>query len=111
MGDQDHSAGFLDRVEALLSSIEAAIDRCSDAIDIDALRVGNIVTLTFGNAHRIIINSQEAAQEVWVAARSGGFHFRWDDATNRWDDTRSREDLRVTLTRLIEDETGVVLVL
>ncbi len=111
MGNQDHSAGFADRVEALLSNVEAAIDRLSDEIDIDALRAGNILTLTFANAHRIVINSQEAAQEIWVAARSGGFHFRWNDTTNRWDDTRSRVDLCATLTRLFEDEAGVSLTL
>ncbi len=107
MGDQGHHATFADRIEALLSAIEATIDRLSDEIDIDALRAGNVLTLTFENAHRIIINSQEAAQEVWVAARSGGFHFRLDDATKRWIDTRSGDDLRVLLARLIEIETGI----
>ncbi len=107
MGDEDHNATFADRIEALLSNIEATIDRLSSEIDIDALRAGNVLTLTFENEHRIIINSQEAAQEVWVAARSGGFHFRLNDATKRWSDTRSGEDLRVALGRLIEIETGV----
>ncbi len=107
MGDQGQNAAFADRIEALLSGIEATIDRLSDEIDIDLLRTGNVLTLTFENQHRIIINSQEAAQEVWVAARSGGFHFRLNDATDHWTDTRSGEDLRVALGRLIEIETGV----
>ena len=107
MGDQGHHAAFADRIEALLSSLEVAIDRLSDQIDIDVLRTGNVLTLTFENQHRIIVNSQEAAQEVWVAARSGGFHFRFDEATNHWTDTRSGEYLRVALGRLIEIETGV----
>ena len=107
MGSQDHLMTFADRVEAVLSHFEAAIDRLSDTIDIDALRAGNVLTLTFENQHRIIVNSQEAAQEIWVAARSGGFHFRWNDSTGQWTDTRSGESLRVALARLIEAETGV----
>ena len=107
MGGEDQDATFADRIEALLSNLEAALDRLSDEIDIDALRAGNVLTLTFENEHRIIVNSQEAAQEVWVAARSGGFHFRWDRMKQRWIDTRSGEDLRVALSRLVEIESGV----
>ncbi len=107
MGEQGHHAAFADRIEALLSSLEATIDRLSEETDIDALRAGNVLTLTFENQHRIIVNSQEAMQEVWIAARSGGFHFRLNEATNHWTDTRSGEDLRVALGRLIEIETGV----
>ncbi|MEO8935343.1 MAG: iron donor protein CyaY, partial [Burkholderiaceae bacterium] len=59
------------------------------------------------NGHRIIANSQAAAQEIWLAARSGGFHYRWDVARAVWVDTRSGEDLRVALSRLIEIELGV----
>lgn len=107
MGVEGHDATFADRIEALLSNLEAALDRLSDEIDIDTLRAGNVLTLTFENDHRIIVNSQEAAKEVWVAARSGGFHFRWDPTAKRWIDTRSGEDLRVALSRLIEIESGV----
>ena len=107
MGNHEDRTTFADRVEALLSTLEASIDRLSDDFDIDALRAGNVLTLTFENKHRIIINSQEAAEEIWIAARSGGFHFRWEDATNFWKDTRSGADLRVALARLIEIETGV----
>ena len=107
MGDEDHRATFADRIETLLSNIETSVDRLSDEFDIDVLRAGNVLTLTFENRHRIVINSQEAAQEIWVAAPSGGFHFRSNDATRRWIDTRSGDDLRVALGRLIEIETGV----
>lgn len=106
MGNQRHHATFEERIEALLSTIEAAVDGLSDEIDVDVLRAGNVLTLTFENEHRIVVNSQESAQEVWVAARSGGFHFRLNDA-KRWIDTRSGEELGIALVRLIEIETGV----
>lgn len=107
MKDEYHRTSFADRIDVLLSKIEAAIDRLSEDFDVDVSRTANVLTLTFENRRRIVINSQEAAEEVWVAAPSGGFHFRWNDATARWNDTRSDEELRVALRRLIEIETGV----
>ncbi len=107
MGEITRSMDSLGQTEALLARLESAADQVADDLDIDVLRAGNVITLAFENGHRIIVNSQEALQEIWVAARSGGFHYRRDDATGQWLDTRSGEDLRIVLSRLIEIETGV----
>ncbi len=107
MGINPDSLAFVSRADALMGRLEAAVDRLGDDLDIDVLRSGNVVTLTFENGNRIVVNSQEAAQEMWVAARSGGFHYRWDDVAGAWLDTRSGEDLRAVLTRLIGLEVGV----
>ena len=106
MSDHGDSGGFSERAEGLLARLETAVDRLADDFDIDVLRAGNVITLTFENDHRIIVNSQEAAREIWVAARSGGFHFRWDDETSRWVDTRSNMALGPALSGLIGKETG-----
>jgi CyaY protein len=100
------AGAFRERAEATLARLERAIDDLADDFDIDVLRAGNVVTLTFETGHKIIVNTQEAAGEIWVAARSGGFHYRWDEAASQWRDTRSSEDLRVALGRLVGDETG-----
>ncbi len=107
MSGTPQSPDFVARAEGLLSRLEFAVDRVADDLDIDVLRAGNVITLTFDNGHRIIVNSQDAAQEIWLAARSGGFHYRWNDETGCWGDTRSGEDLRVVLSRLIGIEVGV----
>lgn len=107
MGDPPVSSGFVARAERLLGNLEAAVDGVADDLDIDVLRSGNVVTLSFENGHRIIANSQEAAEEIWLAARSGGFHYRWNEASGHWADTRTGEDLRVALSHLIELEAGV----
>ena len=107
MGGEGGDASFADRIEALFSDLERALDRLPDELDVDVLRAGNVLTLTFENNHCLIVNSQEAAKEVWVAARSGGFHFRYDASTKQWLDTRSGEDLRIALGRLVETESGV----
>lgn len=107
MSSHPQAADFPGRAEHILARIETAIDRVADDLDIDVLRTGNVITLTFENGHRIVVNSQEAAQEIWLAARSGGFHYRWVEASQTWSDTRSGEDLRIVLARLIELEVGV----
>ncbi len=107
MTDPTGSGAFRERAERLLANLESAIDGVADDLDIDVLRTGNVVTLAFENGHRLIVNSQEAAGEIWLAARSGGFHYRWNEDAGGWRDTRSGEDLRTVLSRLIEIESGV----
>ena len=107
MSTQGQSLTFAQRADSFLARIEGALDKVADDLDIDVLRAGNVLTLTFENGHRIVINSQGAAQEMWVAARSGGFHYRWNEAELVWRDTRSSDVLESALSRLIGLETGV----
>jgi len=107
MSTQGQPPSFVERAEPFLTRIERALDLVADDLDIDVLRAGNVLTLTFENGRRIVINSQEAAQEMWVAARSGGFHYRWSEASGVWRDTRSDDELKSALSRLIGLETGV----
>ncbi len=82
---------FLDRAEALLRSVESACDQFNDTTDadIDNQRVGGMITLTFPNRRQIVINLQKPLHEVWLAARSGGYHFKW--ATESWRDTKDAD--------------------
>ncbi len=98
---------FAERIDRALSAIEASLDDLADTVDVDCERNGNVLTLSFENGRRIVVNGQEASTELWVAARSGAFHYRWDDAKAAWIDTRSGDDVRVVLSRLVADETGI----
>jgi len=73
---------------ALLARVEAAADGWlqDDVIDIDTQRSGGMLELSFPNGSKIIVNTQPPLQEVWLAARGGGFHYRW--ASGAWRDTR-----------------------
>ena len=97
---------FSDRVDAVLARIESGIEAIADDAEIDPVRAGNVLTLAFENGHRIVVNSQAAASELWVAARSGGFHYRWDEARAMWVDTRAGTELFTALAQLVEAETG-----
>ena len=101
---------FLDRAEAALKAIELACDRInedSDA-DVDNQRTGGMVTLTFDNRSQIIINLQKPLQEVWLAARAGGFHYRHDGQA--WVDTKGQGELFAQLTRCATEQAGQALV-
>ena len=100
---------FMDRAEKLLASIEAGCDRLneqSDA-DIDNQRVGGMITLTFANHSQIVINLQKPLHEVWLAARSGGYHFKFDGA--QWMDTKGSGEFLACLSRDAIVQAGIAL--
>jgi CyaY protein len=97
---------FLARAEAFLAHVEAVLDAADTDIDYERAP-GGVLELTFADGSQMVINRHAAAREIWVAARSGGFHFRWDGA--RWVDTRSQAELGAELSRLIAEQAGVTL--
>ncbi len=112
---------FHKRVDAILAVIEAAMDNTES--DIDAELNGGILTLTFENGSKIIVNRQTPNREIWVAAKSGGFHFRHEknaDNSNEkanspqqkltsWHNTRTGESLADLLTRVVSEQAGEVI--
>jgi CyaY protein len=91
-----------------LQRIEQALD--DSGIDADfELKEGGVLELEFGNGSKIIVNRHGAAREIWVAARSGGFHFRWDGAA--WRDTRNGAELFSALSKLVSAQSGTGVIL
>src|SRR5207237_330686 len=75
--------------DALATQTLQRIERALDESGIDAdfeLKEGGVLELEFDNRSKIIVNGHVAAREIWVAARAGGFHFRWDGSA--WRDAR-----------------------
>ena len=87
------------RSHAVLGAIEALVDRWldEDVIDIDTHRTGGLLELSFPNGSKIVINTQPPLQEIWLAARGGGFHFRHCDG--RWLDTKSSTEFHALLSQ------------
>jgi CyaY protein len=100
---------FLDYAEALLKAVETNCDRINDETDadLDNQRVGSMVTLTFANHSQIIINLQKPLQEIWMAAKSGGYHYRWDQG--QWLDTKGQGEFFAALTRDATAQAGMAL--
>lgn len=85
----------------------AAIEQALEAAELDAdfeLKDGGILEIEFEDGAKIIINRHGAAREIWVAARSGGFHFRWDGGA--WRDTRDGSELFAALSNLVSRQLG-----
>jgi len=101
---------YMDRAEALLRQVETRCDRINDETDadIDSQRVGGMVTLTFRNGSQIVVNLQKPLHEVWLAARAGGFHYRFDG--QRWMDTKGGGEFFEHLTRFASEQAGQPLV-
>ncbi|HEY0061980.1 MAG TPA: iron donor protein CyaY, partial [Telluria sp.] len=92
---------FLDLAESTLNTIEAAMDRLNDedVIDVECKRSGNVLEIEFiDNGSKIIVNSQAPMKELWVAAKSGGFHYKHVDGA--WINTRDGSELYAALSAL-----------
>ena len=97
---------YLDHAERALAAIEQACDRINDAsdIDIDNQRTGGMITLTFANRSQIIINLQKPLQEIWMAAKAGGFHYKLN--SSQWLNTKDDSDFFATLTQYASEQAG-----
>ena len=94
--------------DAELARIEAALEAASmsGVADFDfETKPGGVIEIEFGNGSKIIVNRHGAAREIWVAARSGGYHFRPDGG--RWLGTRDGEELLAALSRTVSEQAGV----
>ena len=94
--------------DAALARIEAGLDACDADLDVAMVSAG-VLEIELADGGKIIVNRHAAAQELWVAARSGGFHFRWDGAA--WRDTRDGSELFAALSALISAQSGVAVAL
>jgi CyaY protein len=97
-------AAYRAKAGAVLASIEATIDAWlqDDLIDIDAQRSGGLLELTFPNGSKLILNTQPPLQELWLAARSGGFHYRYSEGA--WRDSRNGRELFEALSACASEQ-------
>jgi CyaY protein len=97
---------YMDRAEALLARVEAGCDSINEATDadVDNQRVGGMVTLTFRNGSQIVVNLQKPLHEVWMAARAGGFHYKFDGT--RWLDTKGQGEFFAHLSKYASEQAG-----
>lgn len=100
---------FMNKAEAVLNAIETCCDRINDETDadLDNQRNGGMVTLTFHNRTQIIINLQKPLSEIWMAAKSGGYHYRWVNGS--WQDTKGQGELFSALSINASAQAGLTL--
>lgn len=93
---------FLAQCERILDAIDHAAEHAP--VNIDTERQGHVLTLEFDDGSRIVVNGNVPMREMWVAARSGGFHFRERDG--HWHDTRDEAELFTRLSALATEQAG-----
>jgi CyaY protein len=98
------AADVLARVEALTDALLEA-----DVIDIDARRTGGMLELSLPNGSKLVLNTQPPLHEIWLAARAGGYHFKWAD-DGCWRDTRSSTEFFALLSERASEQAGQALV-
>jgi CyaY protein len=98
------------RAESALERIERHCDAWleSGMADIDTQRTGGLLELSFAGGARIVVNLQPPLQELWLAAHSGGYHYRWRD--DGWRDTRDGSEFFAVLSREASTMAGADLV-
>lgn len=85
-----------------LLRIEQAIEESGADLDYEA--AGGILTLEFANGSKIIINKQGAAKQIWIAAKSGGYHYGFVDG--QWINDQGGGELMSELSRFIREQSG-----
>jgi len=96
-------AAFNALAEAELARIEHVLEAFEDDIELE-VQPGGVLELEFENGSKVVINRHTAAREIWVAAKSGGFHFR--PASGKWMGTRDGVDLYAVLSRVLSEQAG-----
>jgi CyaY protein len=95
----------------LLQSIEVALETADDELDLDLdveRQGGNVINIRFKDKSVIVVNTQPPLHEIWVAAKSGGYHYRWAGTVAKplWLDTKTGKELLSDLTEFASAQAG-----
>ncbi|MCX7149835.1 MAG: iron donor protein CyaY [Rhodocyclales bacterium] len=99
---------FMTAADAELARIETALEAASmrAVADFDfETKPGGVIEIEFDSGSKIILNRHAAAREIWLAAKSGGYHFRPEGG--RWLGTRDGEELLAAVSRTLSEQAGV----
>ena len=97
-------SAFIALTDRVLETIGTALDAADN--DLDWSENDGVLTIECADGSRVIVNRHLPNRELWVAARSGGFHFRAEGGA--WRDTRSGEELATALERLLRSQGDAV---
>lgn len=94
-------------VDETFDALETALDSCG--ADVDADSAGGVLTLEFENDTTMVFSRQPASRQLWLAARSGGFHFEYDAAAQDWRGTRDGQLLKPFVVQQMSEQAGIEL--
>lgn len=94
---------FKELVEELIIQIEDALEELDDDIDYESS--DGILTIILANKSQIIINRQTAALQLWMAAKSGGYHYDYA-GKGQWQNDRDGELFSDALNRCLSEQSA-----
>ena len=102
---------FHEQGSHLLHSIELSLEAADDELDLDLdleRQGGNVINIRFRDKSVIVVNTQPPLHEIWVAAKSGGYHYRWAGSMNQplWLDTKTGRELLSDLSQFASAQAG-----
>lgn len=100
-------ARFHDLVDAVQQALEDIFD--DSDLDLDLENSAGVLTVRFANGSQLIFSRQPALRQLWLAARSGGFHFDYDEDNQRWICDSTDELLSEMLERIVLEHSGASL--
>jgi CyaY protein len=96
---------FNELADAVFARIELALDESDGGIDYDSN--GSVMEIEFADGSKVIVNRHVPNREIWLAAKSGGFHYAIQDGN--WFSQRDGSELFTKLSELIQLGSGVKL--
>lgn len=85
--------------------LELALDEVDGDLDYEV--TGGVLTIEFDNGTTMVFSRQPPTRQLWLAARSGGFHFAYDEAVADWRNTRDGELLRPFVVAQMRNQADV----
>ncbi|WP_040260273.1 MULTISPECIES: iron donor protein CyaY [Pseudomonas] len=97
-------ARFHDLVDETQQALDVLFE--DSGLDVDVENSAGILTIRFDNGTQLIFSRQPPLRQLWLAARSGGFHFDYDEESGKWMCDSTDELLNEMLVRIVFEQTG-----
>jgi len=100
---------FNDLIDQTFEVLELALDRAFEQADgdLDYEATGGVLTVEFENGSAMVFSRQPPTRQLWLAARSGGFHFAYDEDVDDWRNTRDGQLFRPFVVQQMLEQAGV----
>jgi CyaY protein len=96
---------FNESIDLIFEALELALDQVEAELDYE--NSGGVLTVEFDNETKLVFSRQPPTRQLWLAARSGGFHFAYDEAAGDWRDTRDGQLFRPFVVEQMHTQGGV----
>jgi CyaY protein len=99
------SQQYLKVADACLQRVQEWLESF-DPDEVDYTTADGVVTLSFPDGARYVLNRQSAANQMWFAAGARAWHYNWDETRQAWVDGRDGHDLNGRIAEVVSTKLG-----